>query len=223
MSEVTPAGDLGASVQSAPYSTESKPEPKVEPKKEIVSHETKPEMVSREAYEKLLKEKKNAMLALEDLKSQKQGAEEARLRAEGKVEELLELEKQKSQKYESELRELKVKTENGIKSGALRKELEKMGANTKAMDLILGKLANMETLKYDEEHRVVLGVEDEALRIKEQLPELFGRSSAGVSHEAPKTFQSNIDIEAYKKLSPQEKSNPEVLKALFASKGVTVR
>jgi hypothetical protein len=125
--------------------------------------------------------------------------------------------------YKQRLEQHIVREQNGIKQGSLRKELEKMGANPKAMDLLLGKLANLESLKYDEDHRVVLGAEDEARRIKEQLPELFGRSTAGVGHEAPQGAPVDMDVNAYKNMSLKDKSNPEVLKALFAKHGVAVK
>jgi hypothetical protein len=70
MSDVTPAGNLGATVESASgYSTNTEAKTEAPKQEAAPTQEPKSENVPRETYEKLLKEKKNYSLAVEDLKA----------------------------------------------------------------------------------------------------------------------------------------------------------
>lgn len=189
--------------------------------------EDKGDKVSREAYEKALTEKRNVMEALAKKDLEIKEMNEKLLRDKDDVKGLYEL---KSKELEEALKlnaTLKVDIENkvqkeviGKKHGALRTELAKLGADSKAIEGLL-QISKIEGLKYDTDHDVVLGSEDEAKRLKEIIPAAFLKVQAKVDHSAGGDFKV-LNIEDYKNIS-----KPEDMKAaqrdLFAAHGITLK
>lgn len=187
----------------------------------------KGDSVSRDAHEKLLKEKKNAMMAIEQLKAQT-AAYEAKLKeAEENTLKIKEDWKALAESREKELLTLRqqldgVKTETvtNYKLTAVKKEFEKMGADSKTLDFLI-KNVNVAALKYDEDHKVVLGAEEEAKRIKEYIPQVFGKSQAGASHGAPELEAKNLTLESFKSMSLADKKKN--MAELYKSQGITLK
>lgn len=191
------------------------------------SKSDKGDIVSREAYEKAIKEKKNAMLGIEEAKL-KIAAYEAKLKeAEENNLKIKEDWKTLAETREAELITLRQKldsvnteTVTNYKLTAVKKEFEKMGADSKTLDFLI-KNVNVAALKYDEDHKVVLGAEEEAKRIKEYIPQVFGKSQAGASHGAPELEAKNLTLESFKAMSLADKKKN--MAELYKSQGITLK
>lgn len=191
------------------------------------SKSDKGDIVSREAYEKAIKEKKNAMLGIEEAKL-KIAAYEAKLKeAEENNLKIKEDWKTLAETREAELITLRQKldsvnteTVTNYKLTAVKKEFEKMGADSKTLDFLI-KNVNVAALKYDEDHKVVLGAEEEAKRIKEYIPQVFGKSQAGASHGAPELEAKNLTLESFKSMSLADKKKN--MAELYKSQGITLK
>jgi hypothetical protein len=183
-------------------------------KEEVVKKE------SNETLEKLLREKRNwqtKALELEDaLKKESE-------------KKLVEKEEWKalSEKYGKEKTELETKYAslhkeiiNGKKQSAIKNELLKIGADTKALPALL-RLAELDKVRYDEDHGIVLDAETVALSVKDIIPQAFGVSMK-VDHSAPQTSAPlKMSIDTYKTLSYDDQKKK--MKDLYESLGVTVR
>ena len=201
--------------------TDETPTPTIESKTD------KGDSVSRDAHEKLLREKKNAKMAIEQLKAQT-AAYEAKLKeAEENTLKIKEDWKALAESREKELLTLRqqldgVKTETvtNYKLTAVKKEFEKMGASNQSLDFLI-KNVNVAALKYDEDHKVVLGAEEEAKRIKEAVPQVFGKSQAGVSHNAPELDAKPLTLEAFKQMSLADKKKN--MAEFYKSQGINLK
>lgn len=184
-------------------------------------------VVPREAFEKLMKEKKNAMSALEESKTkiaayeaslkEKEEAllsvkEDHKTRAENWQKEAIEWKNKFTQVEEKQARDAKLST--------VKKEFEKMGADSKSMEVLL-RLVDLESLKFDAENKIVLGADGEALRVKEQLPQVFGTQTPGAGHDAPNGTIANLNVDAFKGLSLADKKKNEA--AMYEKAGITMR
>lgn len=193
----------------------------VEPSKEV-------EAPKDSAFvQKLLTEKKNWAAKAEALERQLKEKEaileqatNEKLKESGNIKELLEKLEKENIELKTKQAEIIAEEKRRKKLGAVKKELEKLGADSTSMDFLLNNV-KLEALKHDEDHNVVLGVEDEALRIKAQVPQVFGKKSSGVSHDAPTTDVSSLDIDAWKKMSYAEKKKN--LEALYKAKNIPYR
>ena len=198
---------------------EATPEIKSETKPET-QPETKVEPEPTDAFKKLLSEKRNWQQKAQEEEKRRKELEETYLKekedyktlygnAQSKLDEL-------QTKLETEQRE-KV---NGFKLSSLKSELTKMGADTASMDALL-RLADINALKYDGDHKVVLGTEEVARQIKEQIPRAFGNgNTAGVDQSAPASIPTDLD---FAKLTPEQRRDPAILKQIYEKRGVKVR
>jgi DNA segregation ATPase FtsK/SpoIIIE-like protein len=186
-----------------------------EPKKD------KGDKVSREAYEKVLTEKKNLAEKARRLEEEKAEIEKQKLKEKEDYKAMYEMTEKSKLELEARLKEVAEKEVKEYKFGALKKEWEKMGLKDSKQAEALFKLSNVEALKFDEEHKVVLGVEEEARRIKETFSPLFGASSTGVAHDAPKGAPSSLTLEQWRQMSPSDKKANEA--ALYQSLGIKLR
>lgn len=199
-----------------------------EPKNEEGKNEPKNEIPNAH-FEKLLKEKRNAMIALEEreaaikeLTRQLEEKESSILLEKQNYKELFENKNKAYNELDSSFSLFKGKYYNGIKYGSLRQELIKQGASESKID-VLCKLVDMSKLKYNEEHNVVLGADEEAKLLKEKVPELFGSNIPSVSHDQPGDSSITINnMEEYLKI-PGEKRTPEMLKELGKKIGIDFR
>lgn len=181
-----------------------------------------PEPAPNPILEKVLKEKKNAMERVRELEAQMQTITDERLKEKEDWKTLYETTKTKLDTLNSELEQERVEKVNGHKLSSLKKELAKMGAQDSAMDALL-KLADLGKLKYDSEHKVVLGTEETARAIKDAIPAAFGKATAGVDQDAPSTKFVNVDLNTFKQMNAQDKKNPEILRQIYEKHGITVR
>jgi hypothetical protein len=208
-------------------------------KMEIEKTESNPEEIiyNKEYLEKTIKEKRNWKAAKEaaeaiadqikrekeELERRLKDLEEKNLVEKENFKELYERAKAMAEKESLEKASIQNKWINGIKVGQLKTELSKQGIRPERLDTVL-KLTDINKLKYNEEHNVVLGVEEEARLIKEQYSEFFGKQIPSVSHEAPhqnSTITIN-SIEDFRKLKPEERTQ-EVLMELGRKLGVDLR
>lgn len=186
--------------------------------------------------EKILKEKKNFAEALE-----KERAEKLQIQEQLKAKELNEAKLKGDIEgivkiKDNELNEWKAKAESLMqkqnefeqsktkeyKLASLKKELVKMGAADDTMEGLL-RLSNLDLIKWEDEHKVALGAEDEAKRIKSMMPVAFGVQTPRTDHSAPGSPAANIDIEAYKKLSLKEQRDPAIIARVMQSAGITAK
>jgi predicted nuclease with TOPRIM domain len=181
---------------------------------------SKGDTVSRDAYEKAIKEKRNAMTALEQLKSEVSSLKDEKLKEQNQYKELYE--KVLGEKSELQRRMEQVEQEKVLsyKLTAVKKEFEKMGANPKSLEFLLQSV-NKDTLKYDPDHKMVLGAEDEAKRIKEHLPEVFGKTAANASHDTPKLEAKDMTLDSFKKLPLADKKKS--LADVYKAQGITLK
>jgi predicted nuclease with TOPRIM domain len=197
--------------------------------------ETKSETVSREAYEKALTEKKNVQKAIEErdaklaaMQEKIKELSEGKHRAEGNLEEILKAKEKELIDVRSESDAWKSKFENkdseiktGIKAGKLRQELEKMGASSDSISGLL-RLADLNSMKYDEDHKVVLGAEEVARQVKDMMPSAFGRQTPGVNHSAATTVNAGpISLDQWRSMSHEDKKKNE--RAFYESQGIKIK
>lgn len=173
-------------------------------------------------FEKVLKEKKNAMTRVRELESKLEEANNLRLKEKEDYKTLYEQERVKREALEGDFQKEQAEKINGFKLSSLKRELSKMGADDNSIDLLL-KIADKEAMKYDTDHKVVLGAESVAQQLKEQAPKLFGGPNVGVDQRAPDTKFSTIDVDSFKKLDAKDKSNPDILRQLYEKHGIKVR
>jgi len=194
-----------------------------------MSEENPTEPKQTELVEKLLKEKKNWQLKAEqeakeknDLQAKLKEKEDSELLTQQKYKELYEERNKEVTSFKERFATLEKEKEDGVKRSALRKELEKRGIKQERADFVLSTV-DLNALKYDSEHKIVLGVEEQAKIVQDTLPEVFAGPNVNPNHDAPKGVPVAVDMESFKRLTVKEQQDPEVLKKLYASHGITVR
>jgi hypothetical protein len=184
-------------------------------------------VVPREVLDKTIKSKQNWAEKAKALEAEVAALKHEKLKEKEDYKSMYELADKKAKEYEALIEKTKVEKEQSLKLGSLKRELEKMGASKESMEGLL-RLADLGTIKYDDENKVAYGIEEEAKRIKSIIPPAFGVSSAGASHAAPKGGPLDVSAEGYKKLfetgewskmSKEQRRDYEV--RLFESRGVT--
>lgn len=206
------------------------PAQEVQPTPEAAPTSAPEETKERNPFvEKVLKEKKNAMAALSEAKAKiteyeaiLKDKEESELRLKEDHKALAERYKQERDQLNDKIQSIEIEKVNGIKRAELRKELTKMGADEKSLDFMI-KSVDLPRLKYDTDHKLVLGVEDVALELKEQAPALFGVKSVGVDSSAPSGLHAGVlSVDEYRKLPISERKKPEVRRKFLEAQGIKV-
>lgn len=192
--------------------------------------ETKQEQVP-EIVEKIKKEKENFKAALEKEREEKAALmaklkekEEIELRIKEDHKALAELKAKELEEYKLKYNNFQAEIEKQTKLGSLRKELEKLGAKSDKIEILFN-LSNTNQIKLEKgENDKIMGVygaEEEARRIQAIIPEVFGRPSAGLNHDAPPSSNNPLNLESFNKLSVKEKN--EKMADLFKNMGVAVK
>lgn len=232
MSEVTNAGGVGATVTNSDGTASVPLETKATIQADAVGSDTL-DVTDKTAttvaspapnpvLEKVLKEKRNAMERVRELEGTLQNVTDERLKEKEDWKTLYESTKTKLDEVNTNLESERVEKINGHKLSSLKRELSKMGAQENSMDALL-KLADTSALKFDPEHKVVLGTEMVAKQIKDSIPAAFGRPGAGVDQSAPQTNTADLSIDSFKSMSAKDRSNPDVIKALYEKHGVKLK
>jgi hypothetical protein len=150
------------------------------------------------AFEKVLKEKKNAMERIKQLETEKKARDEQDLLAKENYKELLksrddELAKERSLRLEFEKKEKTRRVQS-----ALVNELDKLGLDPAHRDKAL-RLANMERLQVDEETGVVVGAVELAKSFYQENSSLgfFKKTQPGANHNAPSINMPSSPEEAF--------------------------
>ena len=188
----------------------------------------KEELIPRAHADKILQEKKNWAEKAKAAEAQLEALRMQQLKEKDDQKALAETYLKKSQELEQQLQSIKQKEVQNYKFTHFKKELEKMGLRDPKQAEAFFKLSNQEAMKYDEDHGIVLGHEEEAKKIRDLIPQAFGQSMAGVNHAAPQGAPSTINMETYNamikdgsfhKLSKLEQR--EITSKLWSSFGVT--
>lgn len=145
--------------------------------------------------DKILKEKKNATMALHEAKSKlsefenrELKLEEEKLLKEKQFETVIENYKKKLTDMESELKNTKTTIQNAKINSAIMTELKKLGfADNETNREIAGKLINRDSVIIDHTTNAVLGADDVAKGFYQKYSNLglFGSKVFGVNHHAP--------------------------------------
>lgn len=177
-----------------------------------------------EHQKKLWTEKNNWKTKAQDLERQLTEIREQSMREKEDYKGLYEKEREVRLQYEEEIKTTKDRQVDDLKRASVRKALKEMGAREDSIDGLV-RLAEMKSLKYDDEHRMVLGVEHQAKEIKSLMPSAFGPQKVGVDHTPAQNIASTGDFstEAWKALTPAQRRDPEIKKAFYAARGVTLR
>lgn len=168
--------------------------------------------VTKESYdkdfvEKVLTEKKNAMKALEEVKTklsayeqQLKQTEEQRLKEKEDWKSMAEIRAKEAIEWQTKYSHLESKVQTSAKLSAIKREFEKMGLkDSKTQEMLLG-IVKTDALKYDEENQVVLGVEEEARRIKESIPMVFAANATKMNHDSAGSAPTGYTVEGFKEL-----------------------
>jgi hypothetical protein len=196
--------------------------------------EQKQETYNKDHVEKILKEKKNAMEALaakqkevEELLSKSKTLEESLMMKEQNITGVLEMrtkeleeERKRNLELNNMIQQKEQKEINGHKFGAIRQELAKLGADSKAIEELIN-LTKLDSLKYDQDHNVVLGADEEAKRLKEVIPSAFIKVQPKADHSVGGEFKA-LNIDSYKKIEKIEDMKA-AQKDIFAAHGITLR
>jgi hypothetical protein len=150
------------------------------------------------AFEKVLKEKKNAMERIKQLEAEKKARDEQEMVKKEEYKELLkardeELAKERTLRLEFEKKEKTRRVET-----ALVNELDKLGLDPAHRAKAL-KLANMERLQVDEDTGVVVGAVELAKSFYQENSTLgfFTKKQPGANHNAPSINMPSTPEEAF--------------------------
>jgi hypothetical protein len=197
--------------------------PTEDPKPITPTEPPKSEFVSREAYEKVLREKKN----LESLKPQLAEyetkiklAEEEKLKRDGDLQALAEMKAKEAEDWKSKFEQSQESIKANYRMTAVKREFEKLGADPKAIELLI-KSVDLGKVQYDESTQVIIGADEEAKRIKDALPQVFGAQGPRASHDAPNLSSKPLDMESFKKLPLDEQKKR--LGDLYKSQGMNFK
>jgi hypothetical protein len=178
-------------------------------KQESVS--TSGENTQKTAYDKLLREKKNASLALQDAKAKlaeydafKAQVEEEKLLKEKQYETLLDNYKKKLGETESKLTGLEKTIENSKKNTAILNELKKLGfVDSESNRKAVSRLVDTSMASIDPQTNVVIGADEAAKAFYQEFNSLgfFGKQTSGANHNAPKINlnSGNVDLSSMSK------------------------
>ena len=166
-----------------------------------------------DVVEKALKEKNNWKKRAEDAEVKYKLLEDERLKEKEDFKKLYENKLAELQVIKKDKEESDKKIQEGLKIGALKNELSKLGMDMKYMDIAM-KAVDLNTLKVEDD--VVLGVESAAKSLKEKAAPLFVSAGPNVSHAAPASPLQPLTLEEWEKLpiDQQVKREPELLATL---------
>lgn len=143
-------------------------------------------LFEKEAFQKLLREKKNAQARLKELEDEREAEKQKTLTEGQKYKELHELSVQKNQQLQAKLDAFEKKSREATQSKALKEELRKLGANEKYLDFLTDS-ADKSLIKYDEDLGVVYGADAVAKSLAQKLEGsgMFKVSKPTVGQEGP--------------------------------------
>jgi hypothetical protein len=158
---------------------------------------------SKDFVDKVLNEKKNAMATLAELKqkvntyeAQLKEAEESRLKEKEDWKGYAENKAKEAQSWQEKYQGLETKLQTQVKIGAVRREFEKLGVKDSKVVEGIVPLLKLDAIKYDEGTQTVIGADEEVMRLKETLPQLFTVSSVtGTNHNAPAGGPTSYSVE----------------------------
>lgn len=178
--------------------------PAVSPVNSPVVGSEKPEtVVSREAFDRLLDEKKKAQKQLDELKAERKAAEEADLQRKGELQKLLDLQKAEAEDLKKKLADVDAREKDRKKFGAV---VSAIGSNVEDKWLALIS-SHIDEVVIDEATGKPdpLSVSKVADSLKKTWPEMLKATPVGMPNGAPAgTGPTTISRAEWKKLSAKE-------------------
>lgn len=172
---------------------------------------------SKDFVDKLMREKNNWREKALGEEAAKKKYEEEKLLAEQKYQEVAELKEREASDWKSKYEHTQKVITDSVKTNSIKKELHKLGMSASYMDHAI-KMIDLGSVKIDPDTNTVYGHESAANQIKEMFPPLFGVTMASVDHSAPNVEHKNIDIDAWKNMSHDDKIKYE--EQLYKSLGI---
>lgn len=173
------------------------------------------------AEKKKLQEKYNN--ETKTLNEKLQAIEKEKLEAANDWKKIAELERSEKETLKQKIDSQEKESQRMAKMAAVKKELDKEGALPDMVEFMI-KSANLDDLKYDPDHKVVLGVNDLVKKFRTEAPSAFGKQGARMNHKAPDgTNPETIDMETWRSMDFKKQKDPDVLRKLYESRGITVK
>jgi len=190
----------------------------------------KGDTVSRDAYEKLLQEKRNTAEALKKEREFREQIEQDRLKEKDDQKGLADLYKKQLDEMQSLREQDRLEREKAIKYTKVKEELEKLGLRDADKARKLFSLVDQSAIKYDDENKVVLGYEEQVKKLYEDFKPMFTGDVIKPNHDAPRSVPQEFTVEAYQKfvMSPEWRKlsmaeQKEYTSKIYASLGVTTK
>lgn len=156
--------------------------------------------------DKLFKEKNNWRAKANELETKLKEFEQKEMIQKEEWKTLSEKYSKEKNEWQEKYTKLNSEILTAKKLGAVKNELLKMGADPKAVPMLV-KLADAE--KIEEDSGVIVGAEQVAMMIKEAIPTAFGIINRNVQEPPDVKMTGKLTLEDYKKLSPEDQKKRE--------------
>lgn len=171
---------------------------------------------------KLLTEKKKLQEERDQLRKQLQERETQELENQQKYKELYESARKENEEIRKQIEESRTKEETNKKLAYLTKELKKQGAKEERLEFLL-RNADVSSIKYDEEHGVFYGHEEEAAKLKSALPEVFGKNTANFDQTNTDLKTEGHEYKTFRDIPLSKRKDRNFMKSWYESQGIQVR
>jgi hypothetical protein len=158
---------------------------------------------SKDFVSKLMTEKKNWAEKAKTLEMELKQKNEQKMLEEKRFEELAAQREKELKEWQEKHLTLQSKIKETHKTSELKKELLKLGIDTKYLDDTI-KLADISKITYDDETGIITGAEHIAKSLQEKFSPLFGVKT-NANHQAPSATHTPLSLDDFKKLSPEDK------------------
>lgn len=172
---------------------------------EKVNEEIKDPQKVLEFARKAIEEKKRVAEKNRDLEAQLEAIKTKSLEEQQNYKVLADEYKKKWEAEKETVTKFQTSLIEGKKKQSLIAQLEKMGIRSDRKEALL-QLAKYDAIKFDDEHKIAFGHEEEASRLKTMLPECFGKPSTNMNSSSPDIGnEGEVTLESYKKMSLEDK------------------
>lgn len=195
---------------------------KQEPTKDQKVPERDEEIKNPEFKYKLLTEKKKLQQERDELMQKLKERETQELEQQAKYKELYESVRQENERLKTTMTESQQREENNKKLAYLTKELKKQGAKEERLEFLL-KNADVSSIKYDDEHGVFYGHEEEAAKLKQTLPEVFARGNQQVDQTSTDFKTEGSEYKTFRDIPIEKRRDRKFMQSWYESQGISVR
>ena len=159
--------------------------------------------------QKLLNEKKNWQSRAKTAEEELAKVKEEKMKADNNWKAIAEEKEKEAIAWKEKHIKQESFIKNQVKETAVRKELTKLGIDSKFMDKTV-KLVDLDSINYDEETGVVVGADIQAKKLHEEFTPLFGKKNEKVDHGAPNGTPEKLTIEEYRKLPLKDRKEKKI-------------